>query len=184
MSWSLDTVGPMCRTVRDVALMLNVIAGHDPRDPSSSRRPPEDFTATLEQGIVGTRIGIPREFFFDGMDPEVKDAVTRALHLAEQRSEGFLDVITEKITDLTDKLIEDAVRRPVTAIWDEIKRDARIPFENGGDGLHTIRAFADELVGDGKQIHLIGHSKGVVLLEHLRDALDELEAPVPCRVAI
>jgi aspartyl-tRNA(Asn)/glutamyl-tRNA(Gln) amidotransferase subunit A len=83
LSWSQDTVGPMCRTVRDVALMLNVIAGHDPRDPSSSPRPSEDFTATLEQGVDGARIGIPREFFFDGMDPEVKDAVTRAARVLE-----------------------------------------------------------------------------------------------------
>ena len=83
MSWSLDTVGPMCRTVRDVALMLNVIAGHDPRDPSSSRRPPEDFTATLEQGVDGARIGVPRQFFFDGLDPEVEDAVTLAARVLE-----------------------------------------------------------------------------------------------------
>ena len=83
LSWSLDTVGPMCRTVRDVALMLNVIAGHDPRDPSSSRRPPEDFTGTLEQGIDGTRIGIPREFFYDVLDSEVADAVSRAARVLE-----------------------------------------------------------------------------------------------------
>jgi len=83
----------------------------------------------LKEGLK--RSGIyPFHIMYDtGLGEEVKDAVTRALHLAEQRSEGFLDVITEKITDLTDKLIEDAVRRPVTAIWNEIKRDARIPLQ-------------------------------------------------------
>lgn len=131
----------------------------------------------LKEGFK--RNGIyPFHIMYDtGLAEEVKDTVRRALHLAEQRSEGFLDVITEKITDVTDKLIEDAVRKPVTAIWNEMKRDARIPFENGGDGLHTIRTFADELVGDSKQIHLIGHSTGAVLLGHLLDALDGLQAP-------
>ena len=83
LSWSLDTVGPMTRTVRDAALVLNAIAGHDHRDPSSSNAPTEDYTATLGQDIRGTRIGFLKKYFFDVIDPEVKDAVSQAASVLE-----------------------------------------------------------------------------------------------------
>ncbi|MCH7745448.1 MAG: Asp-tRNA(Asn)/Glu-tRNA(Gln) amidotransferase subunit GatA [Chloroflexi bacterium] len=83
LSWSLDTVGPMTRTVRDAALMLNAIAGYDPRDPSSANRPTEDFTATLGQDITGIRVGVPQEYFYDIIDTEVKDAISEAARVFE-----------------------------------------------------------------------------------------------------
>ena len=83
LSWSLDTVGPMTRTVRDAALVLNVIAGYDPRDPSSSNVPVEDFSAGLDDGVAGIRVGVPREYFYDVIDPEVKDAVVQAGRVLE-----------------------------------------------------------------------------------------------------
>lgn len=139
--------------------------------PASARR-----IHALKEGFK--RNGIyPFHVMYDtGLAEEVKDTIRRALHLAEQRSEGFLDKIKEKITDATDKLIEDAVRKPVTAIWDEMKRDARVPFENGGDGLHTIDAIAKQLAKKNKKIHLVGHSTGAVLLGHLLDAVDGLNS--------
>ena len=83
LSWSFDTVGPMTRTVRDAALVLNAIAGHDSRDLSSSRRPTEDFAERLENGISGVRIGIPREYFFEKTEPQVTDAVREAASVLE-----------------------------------------------------------------------------------------------------
>ena len=83
LSWSFDTVGPMTRTVRDAALVLNAIAGHDSRDLSSSRRPTEDFAERLEDGISGVRIGIPREYFFEKTEPQVTDSVREAATLLE-----------------------------------------------------------------------------------------------------
>jgi aspartyl-tRNA(Asn)/glutamyl-tRNA(Gln) amidotransferase subunit A len=83
LSWSLDTVGPMTRTVEDTALIMNVIAGPDLRDPSSSGRDAEDYTAELGEGVDGTRIGIPREHFFDVLDDEVSEAVMRAAGVME-----------------------------------------------------------------------------------------------------
>ena len=137
-------------------------------DPDASAR----RIHALKEGFK--RNGIyPFHVMYDtGLVEEVKDSVGRALHLAQQRSEGFLDKIKEKATDLTDKMIEDMVRRPVTAIWDEMKRDARMPFETEHDGLRTMQSFAHELVYEGKKIHLVGHSTGAVLLGHLLDALD------------
>jgi aspartyl-tRNA(Asn)/glutamyl-tRNA(Gln) amidotransferase subunit A len=83
LSWSFDTVGPMTRTVRDAALVLNAIAGHDSRDLSSSRRPTEDFAERLEDGISGVRIGIPREYFFERTEPQVTGAVREAASVLE-----------------------------------------------------------------------------------------------------
>jgi aspartyl-tRNA(Asn)/glutamyl-tRNA(Gln) amidotransferase subunit A len=76
---SLDQGGPMARTAEDLALMLNVMAGHDPRDSTSLRRPKEDYTRDLARPLRGVRIGLPREFFADGVAPDVARAVDQAV---------------------------------------------------------------------------------------------------------
>ncbi|MFN4311006.1 MAG: Asp-tRNA(Asn)/Glu-tRNA(Gln) amidotransferase subunit GatA [Ferrovibrio sp.] len=68
---SLDQAGPMTRTVRDSALMLQAMAGFDPKDSTSVDTPVPDYTANLEAGVKGLRIGIPREYRMDGMNPEI-----------------------------------------------------------------------------------------------------------------
>ena len=75
LSWTLDHVGPMTRTVLDNALMLNAIAGHDPLDATSARQPTPDFGSGIDQGVRGLRIGIDRGFF---MYPGVVDDVRAA----------------------------------------------------------------------------------------------------------
>jgi aspartyl-tRNA(Asn)/glutamyl-tRNA(Gln) amidotransferase subunit A len=79
LSWSMDHAGPMTRSVRDAAIMLQALAGRDPRDPSSSAEPVDDYLAQLEAGIDGLRIGVPREYFFDnceaGVAARVEDAI-------------------------------------------------------------------------------------------------------------
>jgi aspartyl-tRNA(Asn)/glutamyl-tRNA(Gln) amidotransferase subunit A len=76
---SLDQVGPLTRTVGDAAALLRIIAGHDPRDQTSSTRPVDDYLATLEGGAKGLRIGVPREWLEGGLDPGVERAVRAAL---------------------------------------------------------------------------------------------------------
>ncbi|MBM3948615.1 MAG: amidase [SAR202 cluster bacterium] len=83
VAFSLDTVGVIARNVKDTALVLNALAGHDSSDPSSARRPSEDFTRLLGRGIEGMRIGIPKEFFFDVADREVERAVRQAAKVME-----------------------------------------------------------------------------------------------------
>ena len=78
LSSSLDTVGPMARSAEDVALILNAIAGYDPRDPSSANVPAEDYTTSLDRGVSGLRIGLPQEHFYDTIDAEVKEALAAA----------------------------------------------------------------------------------------------------------
>ncbi|MEN6627566.1 MAG: Asp-tRNA(Asn)/Glu-tRNA(Gln) amidotransferase subunit GatA [Candidatus Sumerlaeia bacterium] len=76
---SLDQVGPMTRTVEDSAILLGAIAGHDPLDSTSADLAVPDYRAAIGRGLAGLRVGMPREYFVDGMDPEVDAAVTRAI---------------------------------------------------------------------------------------------------------
>jgi len=92
LSWSLDHVGPMTRTVQDATLLLSVIAGHDPRDATSSRRPVPDYVSGLAVDIAGLRVGVPENFYFDDLDPEVDAAVraaARTLAGLKARVEGI-----------------------------------------------------------------------------------------------
>ena len=72
---SLDQVGPFAQDVRGVAMLLGAIAGHDPDDQTSSPRPVPDYAAALGRGVSGLRIGVPREYFGEGLAPEVEKAV-------------------------------------------------------------------------------------------------------------
>ena len=81
---SLDQVGPFGNSVEDVAELLQVIAGHDPLDATSARRPVGDYRAALARGAGGLRIGVPREYFPSGLDTEVSSAVKGALAAASR----------------------------------------------------------------------------------------------------
>ena len=76
---SLDRVGPFTANVRDAATVLGVIAGHDPQDATSSPLPITDYTAELDKGVAGLRLGVPSEYFAEGLDPEVRAAVERSI---------------------------------------------------------------------------------------------------------
>ena len=85
MSWHLDTVGPMTRTVRDCAHMLKAIAGRDPNDSTTSDRPVPDYSASVDGGVHGLRIGLPTEMFdSDIVDGEVNELVMRAVSVLEE----------------------------------------------------------------------------------------------------
>ena len=92
LSWSCDHVGPMTRTVADCAHMMNVMAGFDPDDPASSDRPVPDFTSGLARGFKGLRVGVPVEFFFDDVDPEVLTAVRAGIDLMEREGASVREV--------------------------------------------------------------------------------------------
>jgi aspartyl-tRNA(Asn)/glutamyl-tRNA(Gln) amidotransferase subunit A len=81
---SLDQVGPLAQTVTGCAHLLGAIAGHDPHDSTSVKRPVPDYAAHLGRGVAGLRVGIPREYFVDGMQPEVERAVRNAVRVLEQ----------------------------------------------------------------------------------------------------
>ena len=76
---SLDQIGPLARSTRDCALLLNAVAGRDPMDSTSLDQPAEDFTAELGRDLKGIHLGIPKEYFVDGMDARVKSTIEAAI---------------------------------------------------------------------------------------------------------
>jgi aspartyl-tRNA(Asn)/glutamyl-tRNA(Gln) amidotransferase subunit A len=81
LSWTLDHCGPMTWTVEDTALMLQAIAGYDPKDPTSSRAPVPDYTASLSEDVQGLTLGVPRHFFFAD-DPDINHETLAAVDTA------------------------------------------------------------------------------------------------------
>jgi aspartyl-tRNA(Asn)/glutamyl-tRNA(Gln) amidotransferase subunit A len=79
LSWSLDHVGPMTRTVADAALVLQVIAGYDPQDPGSSDQAVPDYTADIDAETAPLRLGVPRDYFYDELHPDIAAAMQAAL---------------------------------------------------------------------------------------------------------
>jgi aspartyl-tRNA(Asn)/glutamyl-tRNA(Gln) amidotransferase subunit A len=100
LSWSLDHVGPMTRTVEDAAIILQAIAGRDAADASTSDEPLADYTQTLRGGIQGLRIGVPKQFFFENVDAEVESAVRSAIRVLEDMGAVVTDVDVPLIAEI------------------------------------------------------------------------------------
>jgi aspartyl-tRNA(Asn)/glutamyl-tRNA(Gln) amidotransferase subunit A len=92
LSWSLDHVGPMCRTVADAAVLLQAIAGYDPSDTNSIDAATPDYSRALTQKVSTFRIGIPRAVFYEGLDPDIEQAVTDALQVIRRLTTSTRDV--------------------------------------------------------------------------------------------
>ena len=93
---SLDQGGPMAQTAEDCGLLLNAMAGFDPRDSTSLERPNEDFTRNLGKGLQGLKIGIPREYFGAGLASDVEQAVRAALSEYEKLGATLVDISLPK----------------------------------------------------------------------------------------
>ena len=89
---SLDQCGPFTRSVRDCALVLGTLAGHDPRDATSVDLPVPDYAAALTGDVSGLRLGVPREYFVAGMEPGVEAAVRRAIDVLRDAGAEIVDV--------------------------------------------------------------------------------------------
>jgi aspartyl-tRNA(Asn)/glutamyl-tRNA(Gln) amidotransferase subunit A len=89
---SLDQAGPMAHSAEDCALLLNTMAGHDPRDSTSSEQPTEDYCAALDTSLQGLRIGLPREYFGEGLDGETGQRIRDALGELESQGATLIDV--------------------------------------------------------------------------------------------
>jgi aspartyl-tRNA(Asn)/glutamyl-tRNA(Gln) amidotransferase subunit A len=99
LSWTLDHTGPMARSVEDCAYLLQALAGHDPLDPASSRAPVSDYVGGLGESIRGLRIGVARDYFFDGADPEVVSAFDGAMAAYRGLGAEVRDVTIPSIWD-------------------------------------------------------------------------------------
>lgn len=101
LSYTMDSVGPITRTVADAALMLGAMSGYDPRDSSTSHEVVPDFTSSLHKGIKGLILGVPENYFFEGLEPAVAKAVEAALKQLESLGAKLQTVRLPMAADLS-----------------------------------------------------------------------------------
>jgi aspartyl-tRNA(Asn)/glutamyl-tRNA(Gln) amidotransferase subunit A len=171
LSWSLDHMGPLARSVRDTAVTLNAIAGRDPRDTSSSRRPVVDFVPDEECSIRGLRIGFPANFYFDRLDPDVESSVRGAI--ARAASLGA----TVRPVSLPDLAAINAVARVIllaeAAAVMTPHRDCRELF--GPDVL--------ALLDQGRLVPAVDYVNALRLRRAIRREFDQVWKEVDCFLA-
>lgn len=134
LSGSMDHAGPLAKDVRDAALIMNVIAGHDPNDPTTSTLPVPDFTASLTGDVTGIRVGMPQPYFFEALQTSVKMAVMQAI---------------TQLTDLGARVEEKTINgldQAPQVLWDLIAGDAGVVHE-----AH-LRTHAEVLDPDVRQL--------------------------------
>lgn len=107
LSWSLDHVGPMARTAADTAALLQVIAGYDEQETTSAKMNVPDYSQNIGAKVSSLRIGVPREFFFADLDPEIDTAIKEALSVLKKLA-GSLKDVTVKADDM--EKLRDTVR--------------------------------------------------------------------------
>ena len=141
LSHTLDTVGPLTRTVRDAARILSAIAGHDPRDPTSSERPVPDYEAALAEGAEGLRIGVPTDYFYDLATDEVRTLMEQSLDVFRAAGAKVVEVAVpdiERINHLSNIILSceaSAIHEPWIANRpDDYQAQVRNRYE---PGLHV-----------------------------------------------
>ena len=102
LSTTMDTVGSLCRTVRDAARMTRVMAGHDPRDPGSVPRPVPDYEAGLGVNLDGIRIGVPQSWFYDLVTDEVRALMDDSLAVLREAGAETVELSVPDMQRLTD----------------------------------------------------------------------------------
>jgi aspartyl-tRNA(Asn)/glutamyl-tRNA(Gln) amidotransferase subunit A len=144
LSWYLDHLGPMTRTVEDAALMLQAIAGYDPLEPTSPDLPVPDFSAKLSTGAATLRLGVPRAYFYDGLHPETQAAMESALTVLKKLTAGQRDVAPLS-TDASYASLMDPTRVVLIAEAYAYHQDfvAKTPDLYQPETLKRIRAGAD-----------------------------------------
>ncbi|MBI5560838.1 MAG: Asp-tRNA(Asn)/Glu-tRNA(Gln) amidotransferase subunit GatA [Deltaproteobacteria bacterium] len=146
---SLDQGGPITKDVRDSSVMLNAMAGHDPLDSTSIDAPAEDYTGGLKHGIRGLKIGIPKEYFIEGLDKDVERAIGSAIGVFKNEGCGIVDVSlphTEYATGVY-YLVATAEASSNLARYDGVKYGLRVSSEGLLDmyKLTRDRGFGGEV---------------------------------------
>ena len=139
---SLDQVGPIARDVGDTATVLQAIAGHDPLDSTAAPRAVPALLEHLERGVRGLRVGLPREYFVEGMQPEVAASVQAAVKVLEGLGAQVQDVSLPhtEYAIATYYLIATAEASSNLARYDAVRYGLRVPAATNVDMYETSRA--------------------------------------------
>jgi len=130
---SLDQGGPMARGAEDLALLMNVMAGHDARDSTSLERAPEDYSRELNSPLAGLRIGLPREYFGEGCAPEVLSRVREAIAWFESRGARLVEL----------ELPNSALALPVYYVLAPAEASSNLSRFDGVRYGHRAREYRD-----------------------------------------
>jgi len=163
LSWSYDHVGPITNSVVDAALMLQVLAGYDAGDPASVDAPIPDFISGLDQFPPKLRIGVPRAFFFDDLNPETSGAIEKAIQVFRELHAEIRDDVKPEVS--TDRKLASAeayaFHQPLVARSPELYQPATLTRIKSGENIaapdalragrdlqasrHAIRKIFDEV---------------------------------------
>lgn len=139
---SLDQIGPIAKDVTDAALLLNALAGHDPMDSTSANVPIPDYTTFLGREIRGLRVGLPREFFAEGLDPEVEKAVRQAIEELQKLGAEVVEISLphSPYAVATYYLCATAEASSNLARYDGVKYGLRVEADNIVDMFSRTRS--------------------------------------------
>ncbi len=146
---SLDHIGPFAKEVKDAALLLRVMAGKDPMDATSADVPVPDYVAELDKPVRGLRIGMPREYFGEGLAPEVRTAVEAAIQLLAQAGCEVVDVSLPNTRYAIPAyyLIATAEASANLARFDGVRYGYRAPAEEAKTLKQMYKSTRDEGFG-------------------------------------
>ena len=175
LSWSLDHVGPLARSVEDAALVLNATAGYDPGDPGSARRPPGDATADLGRGVGGLVVGLPR----DPLWMEVEEPVRAACEEAVERLRSLGAEVREVEMPLLAEMRRMERGRFHRALLAEAGAyHARWLRERPEDYGADVRASLEAVTRVSATTYINAQRMRRLLIEETRDVLSEVDALV------
>lgn len=140
LSWNLDHVGPLARAVRDVALLLEVIAGYDAEDPASTDVPVDDYLADIEAGVKGWRVALAVGEYVEASDPEVWKAVKEAANVFRKLGAGLVEV---KMNLLREAALANGIMTQADGAAFHRERLAEHPEWFGADVRQRLQAGRD-----------------------------------------
>ncbi|MDE3074758.1 MAG: hypothetical protein KGJ86_04965 [Chloroflexota bacterium] len=164
LSWSLDHPGPLARSVRDCALLLQAMAGYDPRDAASVDRPVPDFSADLDKGVSGLRIGVPRNYFTEQVQEDVLTAYHAAVEKLKQLGAQLVEVEFEALAAMTRRLNVEAA-----AYHEQWLRER--PQDYGAD----IRPALENGLAAGGVEHIKGERRRAAVLVEMRQVFEKVD---------
>lgn len=155
-SSTTDHLGPIAKDVRDTAVMLNLLAGYDPQDPTSIRSQQRDYTAHLDQGVAGLRVGVPQSYFFEQATPEVRGMVTRAVETLGSLGAEVREV---RVPSLQHMPLADSA-------WVNEARPFLLPY-----ALRGREVFADQSIWDRLMLWEFVRAADLVRAARLRSVI-------------
>ena len=138
---SLDQIGPLAQTAADLAMILQVLAGHDPRDGTSAAAPVPDYRAALSGDVRGLRVGVPSEYFVEGMEPGVEQATRAAIAVLRERGAEVIEISLPytKYALPTYYIIAPAEASANLARFDGVRYGPREPGDSMWDQIELTR---------------------------------------------